>query len=278
MNSTDILARSIQKTDIWFKEAAKELNWRDKHKAYIALKAVLHALRDRVTSREAVQLGAQLPTIIRGIYYEGWTLPDKPVRDRTKYSFLSEIQKSFGKIGIPDIDTAHIARGIFRLLSARISEGEMDDIRAVLPKTLAEFWPQEIRKPAKARPVKAARSRRSKEVHTVDELISAAETGGRAETGLVRTLHALNAGRAWRVLLGERLRLKGYECTACAALFAADRETCSYCGSEVHLVEDMASRIIEFTRERGIEMQIIQGVDSTAITAKAEGIGAFLRT
>jgi uncharacterized protein (DUF2267 family) len=63
MSSTDIFARSFQKTDIWLKQAARELKWRDRRKTYIALRAVLHALRDRVTNREAVQLGAQLPTV-----------------------------------------------------------------------------------------------------------------------------------------------------------------------------------------------------------------------
>ena len=44
------------------------------HKAYLALRTVLHALRDRLTLEEAVQLGAQLPMLVRGFYYEGWTL------------------------------------------------------------------------------------------------------------------------------------------------------------------------------------------------------------
>jgi uncharacterized protein (DUF2267 family) len=91
MSSTDIFARSIQKTDIWLKQAALELKWRDRHKTYIALRAVLHALRDRVTNREAVQLGAQLPTVIRGIYYEGWTLPDKSRRVSERSAFQTSI-------------------------------------------------------------------------------------------------------------------------------------------------------------------------------------------
>jgi DNA-directed RNA polymerase subunit RPC12/RpoP len=213
-----------------------------------------------------------------GIYYEGWTLPDKPARDRTKYSFLSEIQKSFGKVSVPDVDTAAVARGILRLLNKKVSEGEIDEIRAVLPKTLAEFWPEKVRKQTKSGSKTTGKSTRRKAVHTVDELITATELERRAVTGLVRTLRALNEGRAWRVLLGERVRLKGYECTDCAALFAADRENCSYCGSRLQFVENMTNRIVEFTRERGIEVQVVQGAESTAISAKAGGIGAFLKT
>lgn len=119
---------------------------------------------------------------------------------------------------------------------------------------------------------------RKKAEHTVAELLAASRTNGRAVTGLVGTLGALNEGRAWRVLYGERVRLKGYECATCAALFAADRESCSYCGSVLRVVDNMIARIVDFTRERAIDVQVVQGSDSAAISAAAGGIGAFLKT
>jgi len=42
----------------------------DERRAYNALRAVLHALRDRLTTEEIAQFGAQLPTFVRGVYYE----------------------------------------------------------------------------------------------------------------------------------------------------------------------------------------------------------------
>ena len=73
-----------------------ELDW-DGHpnKAYLALRTVLHALRDRLTVEEAVDLGAQLPMLIRGLYYEGWTLKGKPHKERTKADFLIHVKKTF---------------------------------------------------------------------------------------------------------------------------------------------------------------------------------------
>jgi uncharacterized protein (DUF2267 family) len=69
----------MQKTQIWLKDLMSQLDWEDRpHKAYLALRTVLHALRDRLTVEEAVQLGAQLPMLVRGFYYEGWTLKGKP--------------------------------------------------------------------------------------------------------------------------------------------------------------------------------------------------------
>lgn len=44
----------------------EELDWQDRHAAYLALRATLHALRDRLTVEEVAELGAQLPMLIRG--------------------------------------------------------------------------------------------------------------------------------------------------------------------------------------------------------------------
>jgi len=63
---------TIEKTNIWLKEIMQEMNTEDRHRAYNALSSVLHALRDRMPVDEVVQLGAQLPMLVRGFYYEGW--------------------------------------------------------------------------------------------------------------------------------------------------------------------------------------------------------------
>lgn len=54
-----------------------------RYHAYNALRAVLHALRDRLPPDVAVHLGAQLPMLVRGIYYEGWYMAGKPTKERT---------------------------------------------------------------------------------------------------------------------------------------------------------------------------------------------------
>src|SRR5690606_13115541 len=57
----DIFDRTVQKTNVLLKELGEALHMEDTHDAYLSLRAVLHALRDRLHPAEAAQLAAQLP-------------------------------------------------------------------------------------------------------------------------------------------------------------------------------------------------------------------------
>ena len=62
---------SIQKTTEWLRDVKAELGWDDEARAYQALRGTLHALRDRLPAGEAVHLAAEMPMLIRGLYFEG---------------------------------------------------------------------------------------------------------------------------------------------------------------------------------------------------------------
>ena len=84
----EVFDASLQKTQVWLNDVMGELDWEEQpQKACLALRTALHALRDRLTVEEAVHLGAQLPILIRGVYYEGWKLTGKPVKERHKSEF-----------------------------------------------------------------------------------------------------------------------------------------------------------------------------------------------
>jgi uncharacterized protein (DUF2267 family) len=117
-----------------------ELGWEDnRHRAYLALRTVLHTLRDHLTVEEAMHLGAQLPMLVRGFYYEGWTLTGKPVKERRKEEFLSHIRQAFRNDEW--IDPEAVVRAVFRVLSRRITAGEISDVTHLLPAALRELWP-----------------------------------------------------------------------------------------------------------------------------------------
>ena len=107
--------------------------------AYLALRVTLHTLRDRLTVEEVAQLGAQLPMLIRGFYYEGWDPTGKPLKERHKEEFLARIEEQFS--GDDQADAKQVARAVFSVLSDRVTEGEIEDVKHVLPAELRELWP-----------------------------------------------------------------------------------------------------------------------------------------
>jgi uncharacterized protein (DUF2267 family) len=130
---------TVHKTNAWLNELLRELGWQDKHGAYLAMRATLHALRDRLTVDEVAQLGAQLPMLIRGFYYEGWDPSDKPPRERHRAQFLERIEREFR--GGERIDPERVARAVFTVLAKRVSEGEIEDVKHVLPAEARDLWP-----------------------------------------------------------------------------------------------------------------------------------------
>ena len=132
-------SHALHTTHIWLRHLMAELCWEDQHKAYLALKATLHALRDRLTVAETAHLGAQLPMLIRGFYYEGWNPAGKPVKERHIEEFVAHVRDSFKRD--EDIHPEQIVRGVFRMLAKRVSEGEIEDIKHVLPPELRALWP-----------------------------------------------------------------------------------------------------------------------------------------
>jgi uncharacterized protein (DUF2267 family) len=132
------LETTIQKTHEWLKDIMNAIGADDAHLAYGALRSVLHALRDRLTVDEAVQLGAQLPMLIRGLYYEGWCPRGKPAKTH-KAEFLDAIGHQF-----PGPDRLHpevLARAVLKVLSRHVSAGEVRDVKAILPAELRDLWP-----------------------------------------------------------------------------------------------------------------------------------------
>ena len=139
MTGLDVFDRTIHKTNNWLNELMEALGWHDRHKAYLALRVTLHALRDRLTVEEVAQLGAQLPMLIRGFYYEGWDPTGKPLKERHKEEFLARIAEQFSRDD--QADAEQVARAVFSVLSDRVTEGEIEDVKHVLPAELRELWP-----------------------------------------------------------------------------------------------------------------------------------------
>jgi uncharacterized protein (DUF2267 family) len=138
----EVFDSSLQKTQIWFNDLMPELGWEGQpQKTYLALRTVLHALRDRLTVEEALQLSAQLPMLIRGFYFEGWNLKGKPHKERHKEDFLQHVTDAFKDDVF--INAQQVTRAVFKVLAKHVSPGEIEDIKRILPGELKELWPRE---------------------------------------------------------------------------------------------------------------------------------------
>ena len=149
MRKPAIIGRAVQDLETWLKALEGVDGIADEAKAYAVLRGVLHQLRDRLTPEEATDLGAELPTLVRGIYYEAWSPTRTPETERNRTDFLVRIAERMHDH--PEIDPEKACRAVFGLLEDRISAGEIDDVITMLPKDVQALWPEEARKRAEAR-------------------------------------------------------------------------------------------------------------------------------
>jgi len=131
---------TLHATNVWLNDVASELRWADKHQAYRALRAVLHALRDRLPVEHVAAFGAQVPLLVRGIYYEGWHPAGKPLKERTKAEFLAPIHDDLRNL---EVDAESVARAVFHVLARQVSRGEIDKVKATLPAEIRALWTED---------------------------------------------------------------------------------------------------------------------------------------
>ena len=129
---------TLQTTNIWLNDVLERLGWEDQHRAYHALRAVLHALRDRLPVDQAAALAAQLPMLVRGFYYEGWHPHGKPLKERHREEFLAHIAAAF--LEGPAVDPERVARAVFQVLSKHVSAGEVEAVKRCLPAEIRSLW------------------------------------------------------------------------------------------------------------------------------------------
>jgi uncharacterized protein (DUF2267 family) len=136
--SLEVFDTTLQETNHWLKLMMQELDTNDRRHAFTALRAGLHALRDRVGPVNAVHLGAQLPMLLRGAFYEGWHFPGT-THERHAEDYLNHVDANLPRNSA--FDASEVALATFRVLAQCLDSGEAQKLIRILPREIQALWP-----------------------------------------------------------------------------------------------------------------------------------------
>ena len=136
-NGLEVFDKTIQTTHIWLNEITEVIG-PDRQLAWKVLSTVLHKLRDRLPVDVAAHLGAQLPLLIRGVYYDQFQPAKQPTRCRDIDEFVAEVQEWL--TDVRPVDAADAVDAVFGTLSRHVPEGQLTIVRHALPETIRARW------------------------------------------------------------------------------------------------------------------------------------------
>jgi uncharacterized protein (DUF2267 family) len=130
LDDVDVIDTTVQKTYRWIDEINQELGGVGRREAYRIVRAFLHTLRDRLTVDLAAELGAQLPMLMRGVYYEAWDPSHAPVKMKA-----DEFVETFTRRALQpsDQDPRAALKVAGRVMRRHLAEGETAHIFHTLP-------------------------------------------------------------------------------------------------------------------------------------------------
>ncbi|MGC5052200.1 DUF2267 domain-containing protein [Micromonospora sp. DT48] len=130
MDKTNLILKDIEQAYGWSKE--------QRNQSYAALRTVLHLLRDRMPIEESVEFSAQLPIVLRGVYFDGWQPQNVPIK-LNRDDFLYEVRQGFpyDVKGGPQ----RVVQVVLDSLRRHVTQGQWDEVKDTMPNDLARIMP-----------------------------------------------------------------------------------------------------------------------------------------
>lgn len=133
-----IIDDAAHATNLWINELNAKLGWDHEQRAYRLLRSVMHVMRDHLSVDEAAQWAAQLPVLIRGVFYDGWDPSKTPVHMREPGAFIDAVQRDFATDPLGDAPDAIAA--VLAVMRAHVSSGEMDQVEAAFSREIRQLF------------------------------------------------------------------------------------------------------------------------------------------
>ncbi|MEU5791354.1 DUF2267 domain-containing protein [Micromonospora purpureochromogenes] len=131
---------SLDKTNLILKDIEQAYGWpkAQRNQSYAALRTVLHLLRDRMSVQESAEFAAQLPVLLRGIYFDGWQPDSVPIK-LNRDDFLYEVRQGFPY----DVEggTERVVQVVLDSLRKHVTQGEWQDVKSNMPGDLQRMIP-----------------------------------------------------------------------------------------------------------------------------------------
>ena len=146
----DVFDKTLQTTNIWLNEICEVLG-PDKQVAWKVLSTVLHKLRDRLPIELSAHFAAQLPLLIRGVYFDQYEPAKQPSACNSAEDFTAEVAEWL--TDIRPVDPREAIAAVFLVLSNHVSEGQIAKVKHALPKGIRQAWESlDARTPAMSEP------------------------------------------------------------------------------------------------------------------------------
>lgn len=137
-SSIDIVDHNVKTINTWLKDISDELDGIGEQEAWSRLKAALQTVRDRITVNEAADFSAQLPMIVRGLYFEGWHPAETPHKWRDRADYLDAFSRKLDGDG----DAEQTLKAVLRVLDRHLDSNELKRVKEMHPKEVWDLWPQ----------------------------------------------------------------------------------------------------------------------------------------
>lgn len=136
-NGLEVFDKTIQTTNSWLNEITEVLG-PDRQLAWKVLSTVLHKLRDRLPVDVAAHLGAQLPLLVRGVYYDQFQPAKQPSSCRDLDEFVAEVQEWL--TDVRPVNAKDAVDAVFAILSRHVPEGQLVIVMNSLPGSIRDRW------------------------------------------------------------------------------------------------------------------------------------------
>jgi uncharacterized protein (DUF2267 family) len=132
----DVFDKTLQTTNIWLNEICDTLG-PDRRVAWKVLSVVLHKLRDHLPVPLAAHLGAQLPLLVRGVFYDQFQPEKQPLKCNFE-EFVAEVGEWLSDTR--PVNPQDAITAVFAVLSHHVAPEQIAKVQDALPEDLRAFW------------------------------------------------------------------------------------------------------------------------------------------